>query len=57
MNKKPRRSIWGSDTTTDHHITVHEKQPDEKPVLYDAKGNPLAWKRPRIGFGDPREPR
>jgi hypothetical protein len=54
---RAERSLWGGDFTTDHRMTVHEKERDAKPVLYDHKGQPLTWKRPRLGFGDPREPR
>ena len=56
-DKPPTERRWERDTTTDHHITVHEKQPDHRPVLYDHKGNPLTWERRRIGFGDPKERR
>ena len=54
---RPRRSEWNGDMNIDHRITVHEPAPSERPVLYDARGNPLTWKRRPIGFADPKAPR
>lgn len=44
---------WGPRATT---LTVHAPDmPERKPVLYDAKGNPLAYPPPRLGFVPPKD--
>ena len=35
--------------------TVHEKEPETKPVLYDAKGKPLVRAKRPVGFEPPEK--
>lgn len=38
--------------------TVYERdRSEDKPVLYDAKGNPMTWRRQPLGFQPPKERR
>lgn len=45
---------WGSQprATT---VTVHEREPEAKPVLYDHRGQPLVKARQRLGFQPPEK--
>ena len=54
---RPRRDCWGADMTHEHRITVHEQERDDRPVLYDAKGNPLMRRREPLGFQPPSDRR
>ena len=55
----PKRAsdFYGGEGPFPHKQTnVFERdRSGDKPVLYDAKGNPLTWKRPRLGFAPPSE--
>lgn len=54
MSEKRAVWIWGSPTLTGK--TVHERERDEKPLLYDPAGKPLVEAPRRVGF-DPAPPR
>lgn len=57
MKDQPRRSVWSGDTNHDHTVTVYEREPEQRPVLYDAKGQPLARPKRPLGFQPPGEHR
>ncbi len=49
---------WGESPFPHKQTTVHERdRSGDRPVLYDAKGKPLTWKRTPLGFQPPADRR